>query len=306
MPRVSVVMTCYNAMPFLPQAVSSIRSQTLTDWELIAVDDGSTDGSGDYLDNVAEIEPRVRVIRQANAGQHVAAMEGIGQASAPLIARMDADDVAIATRLERQTDFLDSHPEVGLVGGQIERLGSNGSGLTSKFPTGHDAIVAMLRRNRHAICNPTILFRKEVFTRIGGYWEHDIAEDWDMFLRMGELSRLANLDEVLLRYRFHRGSINGRRIVEAQIYNEYAVALSLLRERGEPEISIEEFKRTHRSGRFPASLWFTADAHSIGHYREAVADLYGGHRLRGCARLAWSMLLSPPRTLRRIQTMLRG
>ena len=302
-PQVSIVVACYNAEPFLQAAMESVLAQSFKDWELIVVNDGSTDGSSDHLHRLAELDNRVRVIDQTNQGQNAAANLAISLANAPLIARMDADDICDPLRLEKQVAFMQRNPTVGLLGTQIRRLGDRKSGLSSSFPTEHDAIVEALLQNHHAICNPTIMFRRSLFEQIGGYWEHNIAEDWDMFLRMGEVSRLANLDEVLFSYRFHRGSINGRRIVEAQLFNEYAAAQWHLRQQGSPEISFDQFLGTHRSRRWPASWLFSIDSHSIGQYRQAVAEIYSGRAVCGSLRLGLAMAMSPLRTLRRAKRM---
>ena len=227
MPAVSIVMACYNGMPFLPAAIESIRTQTFSDWELIVVNDGSTDDSRECLSSFAAIDSRIRILDQANQGQQVAADHGIRSAQAELIARMDADDICEPHRLQKQIQFLQRHPDIGLVGGQICRLGSRGAGLRSKLPTEHHGIRRMLLRNHHAMCNPTVMFRKELYELVGGYWEHNIAEDWDLFLRISEVAQLANLPDVLLKYRVHASSINGRRIIQAQLFNEYAAHLAM-------------------------------------------------------------------------------
>ena len=176
-PQVSIVVACYNAEPYLGDAMESLVGQTFENWELIVVNDGSTDGSPAYLRGLAKRDARVRVIDQDNQGQNAAANRAISIAKAPLIARMDADDVCHPQRLQKQITFMDRNPHVGLLGTQICRLGDQKSGLSSSFPTDHDAIVDALLHNHHAICNPTIVFHRELFEQIGGYWEHDIAED---------------------------------------------------------------------------------------------------------------------------------
>ncbi len=304
MPQISVVMACYNAMPYLPSAIDSIRNQSFNDWELIVVNDGSTDTSLEYLLSIANEEPRLRIETQRNQGQQAAANRGIRLATAPLIARMDADDVAPPQRLEKQLAYLNSHPQVGLVGGQIKRMGEHKSGLPSNLPLDHATIVAGLLKNHHTLCNGTILFRKELFDQVGGYWKHNIAEDWDMFLRISDVAQIVNLPDLLLTMRLHKGSINGRRIVEAQLYNEYAASLAICRNENRPEVTFEEFMTTHRSRRWPQSWLFWLDCQSIGQYREAVAELYNGYPLMGSARLILSMLMSPARTMRRLGNML--
>ena len=302
-PQVSIVVACYNAEPFLKAAMESVLDQSLTDWEMIVVNDCSTDGSPQYLQQLADRDDRIRVIDQVNQGQNAAANHAISLARAPLIARMDADDVCDPNRLAEQVVFMRDNPSVGLLGTQIRRLGDQRSGLQSSFPIEHNEIVSALLQNHHAICNPTIVFRRSLFEQIGGYWEHNIAEDWDMFLRMAEVSRLANLDRVLFSYRFHRGSINGRRIVEAQLFNEYAASQWRLRRKNLPGTSFEEFRSDHRSSRWPTSWLFSIDSHSIGQYRQAVAEIYSGRSVRGSLRLCFAMSMSPLRTLRRAKRM---
>ena len=299
-PQVSIVVACYNAQPFLTAALQSVVQQSFQEWEMIVVNDGSTDGSLEELHALASRDSRVRVFDQPNQGQNVAANQGIQQSRAPLIARMDADDISDPNRLEQQVAFMAAHPEVGLLGGQISRLGDQRSGLQSNFPTEHQAIIDCLLKNHHAICNPAIVFRRDLFDQIGGYWEHNIAEDWDMFLRMGEVSQLANLDACVLQYRFHRASINGRRIVEAQLFNEYAADCFIRRRNHRPAIPFDQFFADHRSQHWPSSWTFKSDALSIGQYRQAIAEIYGGQPVQGICRLGMSMVMSPTRTGRRL------
>lgn len=298
-PRVAVVMTVYNGMPYLPEAVKSILDQTYADFEFLIINDGSTDGTADFLASLKD--PRVRVLSQNRQGQQAAAHLGISSTNATYIARMDSDDVASPSRLEKQVAFLDEHKEIGLVGTQITRRGDLRFGLASHLPVEHDQIVDDLMHNRHSLCNPSTMLRRELYFAVGGYWQHNIAEDWDLFLRLAEVSKLANLDEPLLSYRFHTGSINGRRIVEAQLYNEYAAHLAKLRANGQDTESYEQFFAKHRCQRFPTSILFYLDCYSLGQYRLAVADLHSGRPMRGYLRMAYAILCSPNRLLRRIR-----
>lgn len=304
--RVDVVMACYNAMPYLPEAVTSILQQSFTDFSLIIVDDGSTDESSDYLAQIALTDARIRVTRQPNQGQQAAANLGISLGDSEYIVRMDADDVARPERLGLQVKFMDEHQDVGLSGGQIQRLGDRKMGLSSNLPLDHDAIVAGLMKNHHTMCNGTCIFRRRLFEQVGGYWEHNISEDWDLFLRFADVAKLANQEHCFLAYRLHRASVNGRRIVESQLHNEYAAERHRRRGLQLPEIDYAEFLANHRSNRWPGSWGFYLDAQSIGQYRRAVADMYGGHPLQGYSRLALSMAMSPSRTLRRLVNMFIG
>lgn len=300
MPKVAVIMACYNARPYLPDAIESVLNQTYTDFELVIVDDGSSDGSKDYVEQLAAKDRRIRIDCQANQGQAAAANRAIAISESEYLVRMDADDVTMPDRLEKQVAFMDAHREVGLSGGQMRRLGSRKRGLVSNLPLDHDSIVSGLLKNRHTMSNGTTILRRKMFQQVGGYWQHTISEDWDLFLRIAEVSRLANQRDCFLDYRLHTQSVNGRRIVEAQLYNEYAAALYLLRQAGKPEISFEEFLQNHRSQHWLQGPIFKLDALSIGQYREAVAEIYSGQPLRGYSRLGLAMLMSPARTARRV------
>lgn len=289
-------------MPYLPLAVESILNQTLKDFRFIIVNDGSTDGSGEYLASLKD--DRVHVVFQENSGQQAAANLGISLCETEYIARMDADDVAAPTRLEKQLAYLNAHPEVGLVGSQMHYLGKKNQGIASALPCEHEKIYEELIHNRHAMCNSTTMFRTRLFHDAGGYWEYNISEDWDLFLRIGEKSRLANLAEPLLSIRFHPTSINGRRMVESQLHNEYACELARRRNSGREKISYEQFYASHRYRRWPRSMFFKMDCYAVAHYRRAVAEILDGRALIGYPRLAFSMLCSPARTMHRLLRML--
>jgi glycosyltransferase involved in cell wall biosynthesis len=298
-PQVTVIMTAYNAMPYLPAAVESVFNQTLKDWLMIIIDDGSTDDTARYLDAVED--PRVRVVRQANAGQQAAANRAIEMCQTELIVRFDADDICAPDRLRNQVEFMNRHPEVGLLGGQFTYLGEAGEGVGSKLPCQHEQIYHELIHNRHAICNSMTIFRRELFERVGGYWEYNISEDWDLFLRIGEVSRLANLPQSVGRVRFHSRSINGRRMAESLMHNEFACELARRRQAGRPPIRFDEFIEQHPARRWPQSVLFKMDCHSVGQYRVAMADILNHKRIRGYSRMTYSMICSPWRTFRRIK-----
>src|ERR1700722_2036753 len=118
-PRLSVLMPVFNGGRFLAAAVESILKQSLRDFELIAIDDGSTDQSASLLSQLAGSDDRIRVIRQANAGIVTALNRALELARGEYIARMDADDAALPSRLARQAAFLDGHPDVAVVGSAI-------------------------------------------------------------------------------------------------------------------------------------------------------------------------------------------
>lgn len=297
MSKITVLMAVYNAMPHLPAAVESIRAQTLRDWQMVIVNDGSTDGSVDYLTQLNE--PRIQLIHQENRGLGLALNHGLEYCTADLTARMDGDDISHPTRLAEQLAFLEAHPDVGLVGTQIERMGTRRIASNSVMAVDHDRIVADLLLGRNQMYHPTIMFRTAIAQQIGGFWSHPRGEEWDFFLRMGEVTRLANLDRVLLSYRVHTGSMTGSSVAGMRSWIDYACHCGNSRRAGETPLTYEQFMQSQRSAPLwqRASKW--AEMHARNHYRLAVGELLGDRPLVGSLRLGYSALWSPSLTAAR-------
>jgi glycosyltransferase involved in cell wall biosynthesis len=301
MAEVAVLMTVYNGMPYLPRSVESVLEQTLRDFRFVVVDDGSTDGTADYLAGLTD--PRVLVLHQANLGTGAAANHGLKHCKADFVARMDADDVALSGRLEAQRDFLIAHPEVGLVGTQVVPFGDRAAGNSLRLPLGHDAIYRAMRAGRHALAHSSIMFRMTLAQQIGGYWSLRLVDDWDFMLRMGELSRLANLDRVLHLYRFHQGSLTSGGMRRMRFSIDFARELAERREAGLPPMTPEEFQAQREARGWSQRVRDAIDIHSRRQYRAAVVEFYGAHRWRGAARLAWAAICAPQLTAERLERM---
>ena len=209
-PAVSVVMPVYNALRYLHDAVTSILQQTFRDFEFIILDDGSTDGSLELLKAFAAADRRVRLI----AGEHVGYVEllnrGLAMARADLVARMDADDFALPQRLEKQVAYLREHPDCVLVGSQVIMMDKDSLPIAEMpgIPLEHEKIDEYLMLAGWPIVHPAVAMRRDAVLAAGCY---DPAarphEDHDLFLKLAERGRLANLPEVLLRYRRHYESV---------------------------------------------------------------------------------------------------
>ena len=222
-PAVSVLMPVYNGARFLAEAIDSIRGQTFADFEFVIVDDGSTDASPAILADHARMDPRIRVVSQANAGIVAALNRGLAECRAPLVARMDADDVSLPPRLERQRAFLEAHPRVAVVGTALQLVSETGAvGPEVRHATGQAAISRGLRRG-NCLAHPTVMMRRGVVLAVGGYREFlRHAEDYDLWTRLVERHQLANLTECLLRYRVHGGQVSWG-VAEAQVLGTLAV-----------------------------------------------------------------------------------
>ncbi len=209
-PRVSVLMPVYNAQRYLARAVESVLAQTFRNFECLVIDDGSTDESGAMLARYAARDTRMRVTTRANTGYAVALNEMLGSAAAPLLARMDADDVALPERFARQVAFLDEHRECVAVGSRVLLIDEDGAPIREMASsTTHERIDAEhMRGEGGAMIHPAAMIRAAAMRRVGGYrTERSPAEDLDLFLRLAEIGELANLPERLLEYRIHLGSV---------------------------------------------------------------------------------------------------
>lgn len=210
-PIVSVVMTVYNTERYVAEAVESVLSQSFRDFEFIVIDDGSTDRSTAMLNDFAKRDARLRLVSRPNTGIVAAANEGIGMARGRYLARMDSDDVCLPHRFETQVKYLDEHPECVLVGSRVAVVDPYGSPV---FDSGqkltHEEIDAELLSSGGgwAVVQPSAMMRTEAVRRVGAYrGRHNVSEDQDLFLRLAEVGRVANLPEPLLLYRRHYKSV---------------------------------------------------------------------------------------------------
>lgn len=303
MPRLSVLMTVYNGMPYLPASVECVLEQTYADFQFVIVNDGSTDGTADYLASLND--PRVAVIHRENGGTAAAANQGLGHCAGEYLARVDADDISLPERFAKQVAFLDAHPEVGLVGTQMAPLGDAGVGRSLKLPTGHDEIYKAMIEGRHGLGHANVMLRTQMLKDLGGYWSLRLQDAWDMMLRMGERAKLANLPEVLHHYRVHTGSLNGKGMRRMRNSIDYACELARRRNSGKPEITYVQFEAERNARPLAVRAWESVNLHARCQYRLALAEMHGGRRAKGYARMAWAALCSPELTIERLARIIR-
>jgi glycosyltransferase involved in cell wall biosynthesis len=214
-PIVSVIMPLYNARPYVAKAIDSILKQTFSDFEFIIVDDGSMDGSAEVAQRFAKRDQRIRFVRQSNAGVSAASNRGLALARGEFIARMDHDDISVPTRLEQQVAYLRGHAECVAVGGHAMFIDDGGLPLRLfHVPLSHEEIDTALL-STWGMFHPTMMARASAMRAIGGYsLEFCNLEDLDVFLKLAECGRLANLPDVLVHYRQHFRSICHRKATE--------------------------------------------------------------------------------------------
>jgi len=224
-PLVSVIMAVYNGRRYLREAIDSVLAQTFQDFELIVVDDGSTDATPRILARYKD--PRLRVIRQENAGRAVARNRALDEAQGEYIAINDADDVSLPSRLEEQMEFLGHHPEIALLGAHAMMVDEKDRPIWPVIhPVEHKKIRETLASHM-AFVHPTVVFRKSVIPDCGGYRaEFPLAQDYDLALRITERFRCANIGKPLLRYRIHPASATVRKVALQTFYSRLARELA--------------------------------------------------------------------------------
>jgi len=207
-PLVSVIMPIRDGERFLQEAIDSVLAQTFADFEIIAIDDGSSDSTPAILAEAARRDPRVTVVRQAPTGLVDALNRGIAATRGPFIARLDADDVSLPARLARQIEAMRSDTSLGLLGSYAEEIDENGRALViRKPPLSHESLVDALEQGNPFI-HSTILVRTDLVRACGGFRAAFAgAEDYDLWLRIAERSRIGNLPETLVRYRVHAQTV---------------------------------------------------------------------------------------------------
>lgn len=208
-PKISVIMSVYNGLPHLKDAVKSILDQTYTNFEFIIIDDASEDGTWKYLQDLQD--KRIRLLRnKKNLGLARSLNIALRQAQGDFIARMDADDISIDSRLEKQLNFLETNKEIDLCGSWVNLIDEKGKIVgEKKYPTNPEDIKKKLPLY-NPIIHPSVMARRSFFDRLNGYREeYDGAEDYELLMRGKETFKYANLpqDLLLLRLSSSRRSI---------------------------------------------------------------------------------------------------
>lgn len=213
-PIVSVLMPCYNSAQTVNQALDSIFSQTLPDFELIAVDDGSTDGTAQLLQQRAASDPRLNVIDIPHRGIVSALKRGLEACRAPYVARMDSDDIAHPDRLRLQVNFLELNPQIGVAGCLVKAFPEDQ--VRQGFQVYLDWLNTLvddssIRREifiESPLPHPSVTFRKEAVLSAGGYLDTGWAEDYDLWLRLYLAGvGFGKVPEVLLDWREDAGRL---------------------------------------------------------------------------------------------------
>ncbi|WP_276199199.1 glycosyltransferase [Chelatococcus sp. XZ-Ab1] len=211
-PALSVLLPVYNGERYLAKAIESILAQTFADFEFIIVNDGSRDGSGAIIDGYAAHDARIRVFHQDNRGLVDTLNRGIALARAPLIARMDADDISLPRRFELQVSRFENRPDLAVVGGFIVLIDDAGTPIRrGDYPTGGAELLRLLEFDS-PLAHPAVVMRRDVVSSLGGYRpQYKHAEDYDLWLRVHDAGyALENVAVPVLHYRQHAEKVSFR------------------------------------------------------------------------------------------------
>ena len=337
MPRVSVVMPVFNNGEWLAEAIGSVRAQSLQEFELIIIDDGSTDQTEIIIANAARDDARIRTARQDHLGVAAALNRGNALAQSPVIARMDGDDIADSDRLRKQLAFLEAHPSVAAVGSWAHVVDERSRRTGELRPETESSVLRSLLPKTNPFVHSSMMLSTEVVRGVGGYRAGlEGAEDYDLWLRISERAQLANLPEFLLSYRRHSASASAtatqRQLLSARLARLSAAErrasrpdfvdtlgvpaqFAALRRRDELRAIAELYELLGRSAneRFAARELRALGGADLDHAERKAAQHWLKDLLESqqdwvirSAALYWLLLLHPPRGLSLAWSALRG
>ncbi len=232
-PKVTVLMSVYNGERFLREAIDSILNQTYKNLEFLIINDGSTDRSREII--LSYGDPRIRLIdNEKNIGLTRSLNKGLGLARGEYIARMDADDISLPNRLETQFEYMEAHPNIGLVGSCCITIDEDhnpiGEGDKNSRPLSHKELVKNHLRGHHYVAHGAFFFRKSIVDYVGMYDEDFmVTQDMDFVLRVSERFEIANVPKVLYKWRMSKENLSSKNIDLRIRYIYLAINKALLR-----------------------------------------------------------------------------
>ena len=237
-------------------------------------------------------DPRIRLYCGPRAGATAARNRLLELTTTDVCALMDADDVAAPDRLHMQWNVMREHPELVLLGTQIQFMAGGRTFASARFPTQHAAIVRALKQATPVLCHPACMFRTDAAIRAGRY-RLPYGEEFDLFLRLSEEGKVANLPDKLLKYRIHLGSTFATKYPEYKAHIAYAIFCYRCRLAGEGEMPLTEFLKRWDNCSWGQRMWRRLDAWSARRSRQALIEIGGGRRLKGSIQLAVAAACRP-------------
>ncbi|MDX1993014.1 MAG: glycosyltransferase family 2 protein [bacterium] len=300
---ISVIIPAYNAADFIGETLDSILRQTYQQFEVIVVDDGSTDNTVEIVKQYAAKDDRIRLIQNDHGGACKARNTAIAAAKYPWVAAMDADDVMRADRFEKQIKAAEQNPEVVVWGSYLTQINIKGEpiGTIRVGPTSVEEFNAV-DRTQHAIVvtNSSAMFKRDVALQAGCYDERLVAaQDTEFWDRMANYGPVVVIPEPLVSYRLHGQSISAKKFFKQRMLHDYVIARNKAKARGET-ITMEQYIADYNNK--PPLVRFQRSMHNQGrfYYRNAGVMLAQKKYPQAALSLAVSAVLSPQFWLRRV------
>lgn len=272
-PLVSIIMSAYNAVEYLKTAIESVLGQTYPSFEFIIINDGSTDNTNLIIKEYADKDKRIRIIdHQKNRGLIASLNEGVEIASGEYIARQDADDISLPSRLEKQVRFLQKNNQIGMVGANYHVIDERGTVVdtTNVFTQPTDLALAEIFTNQFG--HGTIMARAELLKKHRFDQNYKHAEDYELWSRLAHEAELANLKEPLYKWRLHKGGITASKNAEMQLQ---------VRRINEREFA---YFLAHRADYKLVRFWFSSTEGGLLAYLAKKARLYRNMALMYCRK----------------------
>lgn len=289
-PRVSAFMTVYNGDLWIEEAVRSVLDQSEPDFELIVIDDGSTDDTRKILESI--IDPRIHLIHKENEGLGLPLNPWLRRCTGEYIMRLDGDDICDPERMRLQADFLDEHPDVVIVGCQLHHFVEAGDTQTTTLPLGHKEILQGLRHGIHTVSHPTTMWRRSLLDDIDGYLWPGAGEDWSLLLEAARYGKLANLPGALYSRRLHPGSSSASG--GEQVLQGFAFARKRYEKFLEGEMDYTREQYLQDVSNSPLDRFsLAARSRSMSLHRDAQAARFSGNNAKGMVLLGAAAILNP-------------
>jgi glycosyltransferase involved in cell wall biosynthesis len=218
LPLISVILSVYNCEQYVEESINSILNQSFNDFELIIIDDASRDKSSQICQSLASKDPRIIFIQnKRNLGGCETLNVGLKYAHGKYIARQDNDDWSYPFRLQKQFDFMEANPDVGILGGNMELINESGKLIGHRHYHQHNEEIRKHIFRYSPFSHPLTIFRKSALDRYGHYnHEYAPADDYELYLRIGQSFKFANLPMTLMRYRILPNSLTNSRTLKME------------------------------------------------------------------------------------------
>lgn len=294
---ISVVMPAYNAEKYIDSAIESILNQTFQEFELIVIDDGSSDNTLGIIKSYAEKDNRVKVLQSEHVGASQARNLAIARAQYEWIAMMDADDIALPERFEKQIKAARANPKVVAWGTYVYHMNSQGKTLSlNTLGPSTEQEFEWQRANGHvtSLFQPTALIKKDIILQLGGYVSgYEPAEDFELFARIADFGPILVIPEALVLYRVHSQSASMQKFFKQKLIGDYIINRYRRKLAGQTILSLDEYIKQQNEKPFLSSLRDRISILGMFYYRNAGLNIADKQYLKGIFYLAISCVLTP-------------